>query len=228
MNNEQNESDTLVSNAYRESAQETTPRALDDAVLRMAAKGNSATKLPRLLNWTKPLTWALTAGLAVAIFYVPQVGDIAPGTAPLSLPESQSVATPPSAALEEAFSADHADVIQEAEKMARIREGDEQPPALEKARREQESRVEDEFADQAVASRARGTTPAVRSDALAYDLAQEKKESADDTTCSETSREQAQSWYDCVVALRDQDRTLDAEREMLELVEKFPDFQPNK
>ena len=55
---------------YRESAAETTPKALDDAVLREAreaAADVSWLRYPKTIHWLRPMAWAATIGLSFAI-----------------------------------------------------------------------------------------------------------------------------------------------------------------
>lgn len=219
MSNEQTDNDTLVSATYRDSAQETTPPELDEAVLRMAARNKRADRNDRFSAWMRPLTWTVTAGLCVVlVMNIPEVERDMPATAPESVTPAESI--------EEAFAAEDADVVQEAEKMASVRDGLDQPAPLARARQEQAKRLDKDQADSAVESRAYTSGAAVSADSVAQEMALEKKESARETACDEASRNQADSWYDCVLELRDLGRTDDADREMLELVEQFPNFQP--
>ena len=59
--------DGIVSARYRELASETTPAHLDDAVLRMAANRMQHPRYSRSLTWTRPLAWAATIALCLAI-----------------------------------------------------------------------------------------------------------------------------------------------------------------
>ena len=59
----------VLSATYRELAVEKTPPALDEAILEMAKTGRSA-HAPAgnlFLRWTRPLAWAATIGLSLAI-----------------------------------------------------------------------------------------------------------------------------------------------------------------
>lgn len=228
MNNEQD--DKLVSETYRESAQETTPPKLDEAVLRMAASGKPDRARTRFSTWITPLTWTVTAGLCVAL--VMNVPDIEQDLASEPMPEAAPPVTAdvsPAASIEEAFSAEDADVVQEAEKMASMRDGPDQPAPLSRAREEQARRADNTEKDQqdaAAESSAFGYSASVSADSVSQEMLFEKKESGREPVCDEASRRQAASWYECVLELRDSGRTEDADSEMLELVEQFPDFQP--
>ena len=71
--------DQLVSDTYREVADERAPQSLNDKVLRMAA----GAKPPRSLipgPWMKPVAWAATIGLSLAIVLeLTQVAQTPPG-----------------------------------------------------------------------------------------------------------------------------------------------------
>jgi len=66
MTNERNDVDPLVSDVYRELADETTPEALNREVLRLAAKqGRTPYSLARA--WMRPAAWAATIGLSLVV-----------------------------------------------------------------------------------------------------------------------------------------------------------------
>ncbi len=58
--------DPLVSRTYRESASERVPDALDRAVLQQA-KQNASKPYSRSIIWLRPMAWAATIGLSLAI-----------------------------------------------------------------------------------------------------------------------------------------------------------------
>ncbi len=58
--------DTLVSRTYRESASERVPEALDRAVLKQA-RHHSSQRYSRSVIWLRPMAWAATIGLSLAI-----------------------------------------------------------------------------------------------------------------------------------------------------------------
>ena len=58
--------DPLVSRTYRESASERVPDALDRAVLQQA-KRNASKPYSRSIMWLRPMAWAATIGLSLAI-----------------------------------------------------------------------------------------------------------------------------------------------------------------
>ncbi len=68
MSNEQNGPgiDPLVSDTYRELADETTPETLNREVLRMAAR-ETRTRYAVARAWTRPVAWAATIGLSLVL-----------------------------------------------------------------------------------------------------------------------------------------------------------------
>ena len=88
------ESDPLVSRLYRESAQETAPPALNDAVLAEArrAANDGRSKYSRSIAWLRPMAWAATLGLSLAIVLelsmTPGMDANRIGDQPMSSPQS--------------------------------------------------------------------------------------------------------------------------------------------
>ncbi len=60
------EKDALLTQTYRELARERVPDHLDRAVLKAAAK-NARPRYSRLRSWTRPMAWAATVMLSVAL-----------------------------------------------------------------------------------------------------------------------------------------------------------------
>ena len=60
------ETDVLVSQAYRDLADERTPERLDRTILRAAAK-EARPRYSRFIAWTRPMAWAATVMLSVAL-----------------------------------------------------------------------------------------------------------------------------------------------------------------
>jgi len=58
--------DPLVSSTYRESAAERTPDALNQSVMQLARE-RAAKRLLRPVVWLRPMAWAATIGLSLAI-----------------------------------------------------------------------------------------------------------------------------------------------------------------
>ena len=91
--------DPLVSQSYRESAAEITPPALDQAVLRQARR-EGGSRYSRSVLWLRPMAWATTIGLCLAI--VVELSDLPqPDPAVMSIPASSNDATGPRSELDE-------------------------------------------------------------------------------------------------------------------------------
>jgi hypothetical protein len=89
--------DRRVSDTYRELANERAPQALNDKVLRMAAGAKPVRSLiPG--PWMKPVAWAATIGLSLAIVLeltqVPQIPSEFDGVSPALTAEEPAIPTP--------------------------------------------------------------------------------------------------------------------------------------
>ena len=195
--------DKLVSDVYRELAHESTPAELDAKVLKMARKASTSGRgiFPM---WMQPLAWAATAALALAIvLQTTQVPDY--GQARPRAEEPMSV--------EEAFTPRDDAMFEEVEEQARQRIGPNRQDTLHES-------------NDAPAAKADSAVPAAESTAFSAGL--EARELEDGRFCDDRSRATAADWYACVTELRDAGRSNAANRELTELLQKFPDFQPDK
>ena len=238
MSNEHNENDQLVSETYRELASETTPVELDRKILAAAAGAES--RRSTFPMWMRPVAWAATAVLAVAIVFEstenPQFDQAAPeSTAPA--PKLEMPAASHEAEIDEVFTERDSDLLEEAEELARSRVGPNQRDDYRKtqdapARHEATPRVEIETRSAKVEVQAEDPEAQIDAGAMffASDAAPgpEEKELGDAQLCDEKARETASDWYACIVEFRDAGHVELANREMLSLLEEFPDFQPNK
>ena len=66
MSNDRNH-DEQVSTAYRDLAKERAPKHLDDNVMRMARANGGHPRYSRWMAWSRPLAWAATVALCLAI-----------------------------------------------------------------------------------------------------------------------------------------------------------------
>jgi len=82
--------DPLVSRTYRESASERVPDALDRAVLQQA-KQNASKPYSRSIVWLRPMAWAATIGLSLAI--VIELANL-PQPDPALTPQSRAAESP--------------------------------------------------------------------------------------------------------------------------------------
>ena len=229
--------DEQVSAAYQSMARERTPEHLDQKVLRMAKANAEHPQYSRWIAWSRPLAWAATVALCLAItLEVTQVttsNDVANDVAP-------------EAALEEVFSP-----------AAMI------APELQKDKREQTPKVSDSLAN-ANSSEKRSPARSVAKQSInqpapAVNLRQsadfaeaqsveEVKEtdelrrkygstSAERTyslllapdmpvsECAEEIRLEPESWLECIIALEADGDSEAATSQRENLIEVFPDFK---
>ena len=110
-----NVTDPLVSRTYRESANETAPEALDDAVLRkatQAATPNAWDRYSKSIHWLRPMAWAATVALSLAIVievtdspYLSQDRAVQDELHKLEVPQTDSVPAAPGTNLPELHTA---------------------------------------------------------------------------------------------------------------------------
>lgn len=72
------------------------------------------------------------------------------------------------------------------------------------------------------------SSASLQQEEFALASAMEKKESDAPGLCDNESRETAESWYACIMALRESGFTDDADSEHDEFILKFPDFEPKR
>ena len=135
MTNERNnkDRDQLVRDTYRALADERAPDRLNDRVLKQAAKaGRSRYSLTRA--WTRPVAWAATIGLSLAIVLeLTRLPQTEPDVVGISVPdrpvqkEDRATANAPDASMND-FSPKDMTLLRDAENMARIQAGANQAP----------------------------------------------------------------------------------------------------
>lgn len=199
------EVDSIVADTYRALSDEKVPEHLDRAVLEMA---NSVP--PRrntlLAGWMKPVAWAATIGLSVAIV--------------LELTEL------PDASQNEllAPAADVSAAVEQREQTQSI-----EVPRLESKRGAESYSASAPAAAQSVEkaySRER------RNESTALLETMDDAISSDDSRCSATARRSADQWRACIENLRDAGDDQAADEERRAFAEQFPDefakFEANK
>lgn len=196
--------DEAVARAYRELATERASATLNERVLRQAAH-EAGRGYPRWIGWLRPLAWAATVGLTLAI--VIELGDTwAPdgGTVTEMQPEE---ALPPTASARREAAAGHGkDAPAERSRAA----GDAAPAS--EAFAVDGAPMMEQAADIAAARAGSGS--------------EEHTAAREAPACDDKVRARADTWYQCIVRLRDDGHTETAERELEELKEAFPDFEP--
>jgi hypothetical protein len=227
------ESDALVSETYREIARENVPESLDNAVLKAAAKA-ARPRYSRSIAWTRPAAWAATITLSVALVLeltrepTPQPATtraVLPGSAAepaaasgaeqrddtsrLELEESDGVAKrerAPSAS--ENFAPSDADMLRQAEEMARTQEGQsDQPATVVPAAK---SRLAPAAAAFELSSKSSLDSAAMASDEI--------------STCDAAQIADPESWLECIRELEAVGLTDPANEQRALLAEAFPDF----
>ena len=227
-NQDNRHSDTseLVSETYRAFADERTPEHLNRAVLRDAAKAARPRYL-RSVSWTRPLAWAATITLSVAL--VLEVSNLpAPGpeafdgtSNKLELQQSEMDAAAGAAddarkpVLEESVPATTSVTLPQsatsnatAKQMASQRELEKPSP--------DEGRFEAARSREAASFGASAPATAQKAMGLVSTA----------VTCDETATSSAESWHECILQLESAGFPDEADRQRKALREAFPDFTP--
>jgi len=211
MTTESNHNDPRVSEAYQGLAKEGTPPELDRRILAMAA-GKSRSRYGMARAWVRPVAWAATIGLSLAI--VLEISQLKYETTPQL--DADNVET-----LEEALIPDDAPA----------REDDDNRTRRESAKRsDAPAPVQLSVPAEEQARSRSGSDPASAAAVEALSLGAattlEKKEQV--RYCDPDLRSSAETWYTCIEDLRAQGRDDDANSEFLLLLAEFPDFEKEK
>ena len=214
-----------VSGAYRGIASETTRPEIDERVLKLAAAGvRSRYGLARA--WVRPLAWAATIALSVALVLELTRDIEVPGpTVPVETLDEPSRSDAdlmrskeekdvqqnaakrmpvarPEAAAPATLSADDLAPLREAEEQARMRSVDASAYSTQDAAAEPQVRA---AAEEALSVAAGAAT--------------------DPAWCDAEARAAADSWYACIQQLLDQDLVAEAEHELEAFNRAHPDFE---
>lgn len=195
-----------VSDAYREMAGEVTPAKLDEQILAMATR-EARSRYGLARAWVRPLAWAATIGISLAFMLELTWFADAPTGSPAPAP----------AVFDERARQD-AEVMkakQESSLNHAIAEQADEPAAAAPAAAPEASPL------RAAEKQARGRAEAVQQDALASFAISEDRDQA----CDDAARGEAESWYECIAALREQGRDRQAAQELEALLQAFPDFR---
>ena len=236
-------SDADVSRVYREAAGERTPAHLDDAVL-ATARREAKSPYERSIRWLRPMAWAATVGLCLAIVIdvslVPEFQDSARFDQPLGSPDVGSMSKP---------LATSSDPIPAADRMQKARE-ETQPESLDESmgrygpgnadapRASEPGLVEFEpaediasaaFEDKVVIDQQRleRAAPEAREAATAEvssSLGLAPPSDFADAICPQEILRDPVRWLECIAALRSEERIEDAEREMRLFERRFPNY----
>ena len=247
--NDERPQDEIVSAAYQELAGERAPTHLDDQVLAMAADKAEHPRYSRSIMWTRPLAWAATIALTLAITLeitrVPTPEVRSPGPA---LP-AESQALPEAEALPETRDLRREKSIPEAispEKTAIGRSVAKQAadePMRANRKREAAGALEGDLAEEAMPSAAmefelKDDDMLQRADELTQ-LQEGLISKPDDegiaafssaatvaaSECSDEVKAEPESWLECIDALEAAGDPDAAARQRENLKETFPDFK---
>jgi len=205
--------DTFVSQAYRDLANERTPEHLDRTVLRAAAK-EARPRYSKFIAWTRPTAWAATVMLSVAL--VLEVTNApSPGVASFDETISASEVRSPEA---DAKDDRPVDSIEESVVPASERVKKQRNDMRQKATATAEQEIEPQ----------QPAGPAVMKQELAAgrSLAAAGAFSAPVADCDEDAVATPQTWFECIVALENAGRDEAAREQRALLAEAFPDFDP--
>jgi hypothetical protein len=232
------ETDVLVSQTYRDLADERTPEHLDQTVLRAAAR-EARPRYSRIIAWTRPMAWAATVMLSIAL--VLEVADT-------PAPEADAKDDSPVSSLEEPVvpasqiaKKQGNDMRQKATAVIEQEASPQQAGGRERAERRSDSaelRIKNEDMLQQAEEMARlqvgedrQPSPAISADAeqefaAGRSLASAAALSAPVADCDEDAVATPQTWLECIVALEDAGRDDAAREQRAMLAEAFPDFDP--
>jgi hypothetical protein len=211
MTTESNHNDPRVSEAYQGLATEGTPPELDRRILAMAAS-KSRSRYGMARAWVRPVAWAATIGLSLAI--VLEISQLKYETTPQL--DADNVET-----LEEALIPDDAPA----------REDDDNRTRRESAKRSDAPAPAQLSVPAAEQARSRsGSEPAAAASvqALSFDAATTPEKKEQGRHCDPDLRSSAETWYKCIEDLRAQGLADAADSEFLLLLAEFPDFEKEK
>lgn len=220
------ENDSLVSASYQDLATERTPEHLDDAILRKA-RAAARPAYGRLRLWVRPLAWAATIAISLAIvLQVTQVPDPGFPASELSQPVTGNEVAKQAA--DDAVAETFGEVTDAAARESRgakempaagrlatdsaATRADAFVPADVEALREAEDMARMRSGSDEVALTAAGAAPAPL----------EKND--DQRFCDAEARATAASWIQCIEQLEANDKLMEARAERLVFERTHPDY----
>lgn len=227
--------DDVVSATYRQLSAERSPEILDEAVLRMASEHAQHARYSRAITWTRPLAWAATIVLCLAITF-----EVTRVPAPESIPAETDAGLPAEAASAPAAAAPLS---------APLREKQESPDGREEVLSDDEDATGRTSSKRAADPAAAGTVfesltketellrqaeemvrlqngsnnePAMRQRTLRTFASDSNSVIA---PCPDEVRAEPESWLQCIEALEEMGASEAAAIERKSLLEVFPDFK---
>ena len=228
------ETDALVTRTYREAANERAPDHLNQAVLKEAASA-ARPRYSRLMSWTRPMAWAATVMLSVAL-----VLEMTRAPVPQSVTPHENAARFEAEAPELDVSGDAPEKAQiqetrvpeaQPEQAFRKRANDNQAPAQERVAPQPSSA--DEF-------KVKDVDMLIQAEEMARMQSEDKREAnqyftaaasgavgrADEApACDEPARTTPESWLECIENLEDAGLIETASEQRDQLKSAFPDFE---
>ncbi len=222
--------DELVSKTYRELDSVRTPDHLNQSILRMAADKKAGRNGFFVAAWMRPVTWAATIALSLAI--VLELSDVPTAPVPVDvIPAAESKLE----SLREELTPLDGDALEQLENRAQ------QPSEFERSWVAEEElpvsaaekpRARKRPSDQAIVGRTvvdRLDQPVARQKAAAEPVASpavfedEKKLTDSNRACDDKMQQTASTWLECIADLRESGAIVEADREFAALQQKYPD-----
>ena len=225
--------DPSVSATYRQLADERAPASLDDKVLhRAAATSRVSSGIGRA--WMKPVAWAATIGLSLAIVLemtqLPQAPLDINVAAPSAPTDERPTPAPASVEPAAAKESRNTKPSRHRSESGAIAESEAQPMAPAQAIAPEPAQPQDLESTDLQPLEDEDMTPDARSDEVAGTAAfagraERMLLKQPSTLCPETVREVAEDWYQCIEAQRNGVPSARVAAELEEFRKKFPNFQ---
>lgn len=237
--------DRLVRDTYKALAKERVPDRLNDQVMQQAVRAGRS-RYSRTRAWTRPVAWAATVGLSLAIVLeLTRLPETEPDALQISapdrqMPEKQRVPADTAAPLpaqgvplESVLDAERSRPETRATKRPRGVSMDEFAPKDMNVLRDAENMARVQAGANQTPAAARGDADAVSAEEIMTDeksavasfaVISEKKELESKYACPEESRNSAESWFACIEQLRAHGPAARAASEYDEFRRIFPDF----
>ncbi len=212
-----NDGDARVTRAYRDLGAVTSPARLDELILRRAKRAASP-RYARLRLWTRPVAWAATIGLSLAIVLQLNEGVLQPQEelAPASAAPAEAAKKSFAKHSDDAGSVGRAeaDLEQKLERAGLPSEGQAVVPA--------DVDLVKEAADMARMQSGEQQRPAV-APASAVTVSAELAHEAVEQHCDDQARATSETWLECIAALEEQGLEDEAMLERAAYNERFRD-----
>jgi hypothetical protein len=231
--------DEKVSETYKSLADERTPQHLDQKILQMAGAEVRRPLYSRWIRWTRPLAWAATITLCLAVTLELLREPSLESQLPMPADDAAEFKSPASVS---------APQLQKRELDSNVRADSDQVFEAEPRREQAATIAESIISEKTALGRSAAKQPAnepapaarmrLTDDAAAVKDQEEKVKVAayesalvadtgmpDADECSDEVRVEAERWLECIVKLEESGNDAAAERQRNALKETFPDFK---